>query len=59
MELIFPDNVIMRAVYFGFMAYTVGMLVNEASWIAEKAFHSLDEISNVIYAKNDETNDRP
>lgn len=57
-ELIFPDNVIMRAVYFGFMAYTVGMLVSEASWLAEKAFLSLEGISNVIYAKNAETNDR-
>lgn len=57
-ELIFPGNVIMRAAYFGFMAYTVGMLVSEASWIAEKAFHSLNEISNVIYAKNAGTNDK-
>ena len=51
-ELIFPDNVIMRAVYFGFMAYAVGMLVSEASWMAERAFRSLDDISTAIYAEN-------
>ena len=48
-ELVFPNSVIMRAVYFGFMAYTVGMLLSEASWIAERAFRSLDDISTAIY----------
>ena len=51
-ELVFPNSVIMRAVYFGFMAYAVGMLVSEASWIVEKAFRSLDDISTALYAKN-------
>ena len=50
-ERVFPDNLIMRIVYFGFMAYVTGMLVSEASWIIEKFFDYLDDISNAIYKR--------
>ena len=49
-ERVFPDNLIMRIVYFGFMSYVIGMLISEASWIIEKFFGYLDDISAVICA---------
>lgn len=47
-ERVFPDNLIMRIVYFGFMAYVTGMLISEASWIIEKFFGCLDDMSSII-----------